>query len=145
MITVMIEPDNWPTNAWQGSRRLVILIFTHKCLWAQRASVDCPCPQWFIRLVTPAKAGAYRAIDRGLRRDDKAVAIFGYEFENYLECYHCAVAHASFSAAIDARQEPQNLMAHGWFSSQIGQVVHRRSKAAYPLPLSDALELKGGD
>jgi phenylpropionate dioxygenase-like ring-hydroxylating dioxygenase large terminal subunit len=25
--------------------------------------------------------------------------------ENYLECYHCAVAHPSFSAAIDVRQE----------------------------------------
>jgi hypothetical protein len=51
MITVMIEPDNWPTNAWQRSRRLVILIFTHKRLWAQRAPVDYPCPQCFIRLV----------------------------------------------------------------------------------------------
>jgi phenylpropionate dioxygenase-like ring-hydroxylating dioxygenase large terminal subunit len=42
--------------------------------------------------------------------------------ENYLECYHCAVAHPSFSAAIDARQKNYNLTAHGWFSSQIGQV-----------------------
>jgi choline monooxygenase len=42
--------------------------------------------------------------------------------ENYLECYHCAVAHPSFSAAIDVRQENYNLTAHGWFSSQIGQV-----------------------
>jgi ferredoxin-NADP reductase/phenylpropionate dioxygenase-like ring-hydroxylating dioxygenase large terminal subunit len=42
--------------------------------------------------------------------------------ENYLECYHCAVAHPSFSAAIDVRQENYNLSAHGWFSSQIGKV-----------------------
>ena len=42
--------------------------------------------------------------------------------ENYLECYHCAVAHPSFSAAIDVRQENYNLTAHGWCSSQIGQV-----------------------
>ena len=42
--------------------------------------------------------------------------------ENYLECYHCAVAHPSFSAAIDVRQEAYNLTAHGWFSSQVGQV-----------------------
>jgi len=42
--------------------------------------------------------------------------------ENYLECYHCAVAHPSFSAAIDVRQENYNLTAHGWFSSQLGQV-----------------------
>jgi len=42
--------------------------------------------------------------------------------ENYLECYHCAVAHPSFSAAIDVRQESYNLTAYGWFSSQLGQV-----------------------
>jgi ferredoxin-NADP reductase/phenylpropionate dioxygenase-like ring-hydroxylating dioxygenase large terminal subunit len=42
--------------------------------------------------------------------------------ENYLECYHCAVAHPSFSAAIDVRQENYNLTAHGWFSTQLGQV-----------------------
>ena len=42
--------------------------------------------------------------------------------ENYLECYHCAVAHPSFSAAIDVRQENYKLTAHGWFSSQLGQV-----------------------
>ena len=42
--------------------------------------------------------------------------------ENYLECYHCAVAHPSFSAAIDVRQENYNLTAHGWFLSQVGQV-----------------------
>jgi ferredoxin-NADP reductase/phenylpropionate dioxygenase-like ring-hydroxylating dioxygenase large terminal subunit len=42
--------------------------------------------------------------------------------ENYLECYHCAVAHPSFSAAIDVRQENYKLTAYGWFSSQIGQV-----------------------
>ncbi len=42
--------------------------------------------------------------------------------ENYLECYHCAVAHPSFSAAIDVRQESYELTAHGWFLSQLGQV-----------------------
>ena len=42
--------------------------------------------------------------------------------ENYLECYHCAVAHPSFSAAIDVRQDNYNLTAHGWFSTQLGQV-----------------------
>jgi choline monooxygenase len=42
--------------------------------------------------------------------------------ENYLECYHCPVAHPSFSAAIDVRAENYALTAHGWFSSQVGQV-----------------------
>ena len=42
--------------------------------------------------------------------------------ENYLECYHCPVAHPSFSAAIDVRPENYNLTAHGWFMSQVGDV-----------------------
>jgi Na+-transporting NADH:ubiquinone oxidoreductase subunit NqrF len=47
---------------------------------------------------------------------------FELEDDARIECYHCAVAHPSFSAAIDVRQENYNLTAHGWFSSQIGQV-----------------------
>jgi ferredoxin-NADP reductase/phenylpropionate dioxygenase-like ring-hydroxylating dioxygenase large terminal subunit len=42
--------------------------------------------------------------------------------ENYLECYHCAVAHPSFSAAIDVRQENYHLTVHGWVLAQVGQV-----------------------
>jgi phenylpropionate dioxygenase-like ring-hydroxylating dioxygenase large terminal subunit len=42
--------------------------------------------------------------------------------ENYLECYHCAVAHPGFSAAIDVTPENYKLTAHGWFASQVGQV-----------------------
>ena len=42
--------------------------------------------------------------------------------ENYLECYHCAVAHPGFSAAIDVLPENYNLGVHGWFMSQVGQV-----------------------
>jgi ferredoxin-NADP reductase/phenylpropionate dioxygenase-like ring-hydroxylating dioxygenase large terminal subunit len=42
--------------------------------------------------------------------------------ENFLECYHCAVAHPGFSAAIDVKQENYNLTMHGWFASQLGQV-----------------------
>jgi phenylpropionate dioxygenase-like ring-hydroxylating dioxygenase large terminal subunit len=42
--------------------------------------------------------------------------------ENFLECYHCPVAHPGFSAAIDVRPESYQLTAHGWFSSQVGQV-----------------------
>jgi choline monooxygenase len=42
--------------------------------------------------------------------------------ENYLECYHCPVAHPSFSAMIDVRPENYNLTAHGWFMSQTGYV-----------------------
>src|SRR6201999_725087 len=42
--------------------------------------------------------------------------------ENYLECYHCAVAHPGFSAAIDVMPDNYNLAVHGWFSSQVGMV-----------------------
>ena len=42
--------------------------------------------------------------------------------ENFLECYHCPVAHPAFSAAIDVRPANYHLMAQGWFSSQIGEV-----------------------
>ncbi len=41
--------------------------------------------------------------------------------ENYLECYHCAVAHPGFSAAIDVRPSQYDLAIHGWFCSQVGQ------------------------
>ena len=42
--------------------------------------------------------------------------------ENYLECYHCAVAHPSFSAAIDVRQENYQ-SDRAWLGfGQVGQV-----------------------
>jgi len=42
--------------------------------------------------------------------------------ENYLECYHCAVAHPGFSAAIDVDQDSYKLNSHEYFSSQVGHV-----------------------
>lgn len=42
--------------------------------------------------------------------------------ENYLECYHCPVAHPSFSAAIDVDQDKYKLTTSEWLSSQIGSV-----------------------
>ncbi|RDI75798.1 Ring hydroxylating alpha subunit (catalytic domain) [Gaiella occulta] len=40
--------------------------------------------------------------------------------ENYLECYHCAVAHPSFSKAIDVAASAYALEEHPTFSSQYG-------------------------
>jgi phenylpropionate dioxygenase-like ring-hydroxylating dioxygenase large terminal subunit len=40
--------------------------------------------------------------------------------ENYLECYHCAVAHPSFSKAIDVAPGTYQLDEHPTFSSQYG-------------------------
>lgn len=42
--------------------------------------------------------------------------------ENYLECYHCAVAHPGFSAAIDVRPENYRLTAYEFVLSQRGHV-----------------------
>ncbi len=40
--------------------------------------------------------------------------------ENYLECYHCSVAHPSFSKAIDVAPEAYTLETNPWFQSQYG-------------------------
>ena len=40
--------------------------------------------------------------------------------ENYLECYHCAIAHPSFSKAIDVAPGTYTLEEHPTFSSQYG-------------------------
>jgi ferredoxin-NADP reductase/phenylpropionate dioxygenase-like ring-hydroxylating dioxygenase large terminal subunit len=56
------------------------------------------------------------------REDWTAEANWKTMLENYLECYHCAIAHPGFSAAIDVKQENYNLTMHGWFASQLGHV-----------------------
>jgi phenylpropionate dioxygenase-like ring-hydroxylating dioxygenase large terminal subunit len=40
--------------------------------------------------------------------------------ENFLECYHCAVAHPGFSAVVDVSPDAYLLEAHGLVSSQVG-------------------------
>jgi phenylpropionate dioxygenase-like ring-hydroxylating dioxygenase large terminal subunit len=40
--------------------------------------------------------------------------------ENYLECYHCPVAHPEFSKVIDVRPEEYELSSAGWTWSQVG-------------------------
>lgn len=40
--------------------------------------------------------------------------------ENYLECYHCSVAHPSFAKAIDVAPDAYALEEHATFSSQYG-------------------------
>ncbi len=57
-----------------------------------------------------------------VREDWTARANWKAMLENYLECYHCPVAHPGFSAAIDVRPDVYELAAHGWFSSQSGPV-----------------------
>jgi phenylpropionate dioxygenase-like ring-hydroxylating dioxygenase large terminal subunit len=40
--------------------------------------------------------------------------------ENFLECYHCAVAHPGFTAAVDVSPDSYRLEAEGLTSSQLG-------------------------
>ena len=42
--------------------------------------------------------------------------------ENFLECYHCAVAHPGFSAAVDVSPDAYRLESSGLVSSQFGPV-----------------------
>lgn len=56
------------------------------------------------------------------REDWSAAANWKTMLENYLECYHCAIAHPGFSAAIDVKQDNYNLTMHEWFASQVGEV-----------------------
>jgi phenylpropionate dioxygenase-like ring-hydroxylating dioxygenase large terminal subunit len=70
-----------------------------------------------------AKSGvALDTITLHSRGDWQARANWKAMLENYLECYHCAVAHPGFSAAIDVRPDVYTLASHGWFSSQAGRV-----------------------
>jgi len=42
--------------------------------------------------------------------------------ENFLECYHCAVAHPGFSAVVDVSPDAYRLQADGLTSSQFGEL-----------------------
>jgi ferredoxin-NADP reductase/phenylpropionate dioxygenase-like ring-hydroxylating dioxygenase large terminal subunit len=58
--------------------------------------------------------------------------------ENFLECYHCAVAHPGFSAAIDVLPENYNLGIHGWFLSQVGHVRQSALEGKSQVKIYDA-------
>jgi phenylpropionate dioxygenase-like ring-hydroxylating dioxygenase large terminal subunit len=45
--------------------------------------------------------------------------------ENYLECYHCAVAHPSFSALVDVSPDAYRLEVSGAVSTQLGPMRER--------------------
>ena len=52
------------------------------------------------------------------RREFNLKANWKVGIENYLECYHCQVAHPGFSAIVDVDQDSYGITAHRWFSSQ---------------------------
>jgi choline monooxygenase len=51
--------------------------------------------------------------------------------ENFLECYHCPVAHPGFSSLVDVSQDRYELAAGAWHWSQFGQL---RSRGGAELP-----------
>ena len=58
--------------------------------------------------------------------------------ENYLECYHCAIAHPGFSAAIDVDKDSYKLTPYEWFSSQVGHVRESALQGATKIKIYDA-------
>jgi phenylpropionate dioxygenase-like ring-hydroxylating dioxygenase large terminal subunit len=58
---------------------------------------------------------------RFFRRTELEVACnWKIAVENYLECYHCAVAHPGFSAVVDVRPDAYKLETYPMSSSQFG-------------------------
>ena len=72
------------------------------------------------------------------RVDWESCANWKTMLENYLECYHCAVAHPGFSAAIDVLPENYNLGIHGWFMSQVGHVRQSALEGKSQVKIYDA-------
>jgi len=62
---------------------------------------------------------------RGRSRDWVVEANWKVVVENYLECYHCPVAHKGFSRLIDVDPDEYALSAGRWSSSQLGSVPRR--------------------
>jgi phenylpropionate dioxygenase-like ring-hydroxylating dioxygenase large terminal subunit len=52
--------------------------------------------------------------------------------ENYLECYHCAVAHPGFSAMVDVSPDAYTLEASGAVSTQLGPLRENGTNAYDP-------------
>ncbi len=74
------------------------------------------------------------------REEWRARANWKVMLENFLECYHCPVAHPSFSAAIDVRPAKYHLVAEGMLSSQIGEV---RASALAGRARADLYDVRG--
>jgi len=72
------------------------------------------------------------------RSDWEAPANWKTMLENYLECYHCPVAHPGFSSAIDVAPENYSLTAHGWYMSQTGYVRESALQGKTAVKIYDA-------
>lgn len=77
-------------------------------------------------------------LERWSRSEWEANANWKTMLENYLECYHCAVAHPGFSAAIDVDQNSYKLTPYEWFSSQVGHVRESALEGKTKVKIYDA-------
>jgi nitrite reductase/ring-hydroxylating ferredoxin subunit len=66
------------------------------------------------------------------RADWEVAANWKIACENFLECYHCAVAHPGFSSTVDVSPENYELETGDWHWSQFGQL---RSRGDAELPV----------
>ena len=60
------------------------------------------------------------ALEFRFRSEFELAANWKIACENFLECYHCAVAHPGFTAAVDVSPDSYRLEAEGLTSSQLG-------------------------
>lgn len=60
------------------------------------------------------------AVKRRVRREFEIAANWKVVVDNYLECYHCPVAHPAFSSLIDVNN--YHVTEYEWFSTQTGPV-----------------------
>ena len=65
--------------------------------------------------------------------------------ENFLECYHCPVAHRSFASVVDVGPDAYRLEVHDSFLSQFGEVrASARERNAGELPYDPRGEARAG-
>lgn len=81
------------------------------------------------------------ALELYRREDWESGANWKTMIENFLECYHCAVAHPGFAAAIDVRPAEYKLESFGNVLSQIG---HKRESALEGRKKIELPDLGGG-
>lgn len=80
----------------------------------------------------------FETLELWQRTEWEAGANWKTMLENYLECYHCAVAHPGFSAAIDVDQDSYKLTPYEWFSSQVGHVRESALEGKSKVKIYDA-------
>jgi ferredoxin-NADP reductase/phenylpropionate dioxygenase-like ring-hydroxylating dioxygenase large terminal subunit len=80
----------------------------------------------------------FNSLELYSREEWEARANWKTMLENFLECYHCAVAHPGFSAAIDVKPENYVLTHEDWFSSQMGHVRDSALEGKSQIKIYDA-------